>query len=190
MDGSFVAQRESRFRLHCAIRVQNHQLFPGGNSWQFIVKIRGGQVLGVGLAMQPFFLYFVTGHPGLFCDWASSSNKILSRSWPFCSAPVWLLLCSANAKPQYCVVNSLDQWNYSKILPDTCSLAALCRKQNPHVIQQELMNRHGEKERWTSVPILCRITLQSAPYMDYKLLVLMSFEVTTVTSMHSQEPAC
>ena len=55
MDGSFVAQRESRFRLHCAIRVQNHQLFPGGNSWQFIVKIRGGQVLGVRLAMQPFF---------------------------------------------------------------------------------------------------------------------------------------
>ena len=37
---------------------------------------------------------------------------------------------------------------------------------------QELMNRHGEKERWTSVPILCRITLQNAPYMDYKLLVL------------------
>ena len=46
------------------------------------------------------------------------------------------------------------------------------------------MNRHGEKERLrlTSVPILCRIILQNAPYMDYKLLVLMSFEVTTVTS--------
>ena len=42
---------------------------------------------------------------------------------------------------------------------------------------QELMNRHGEKERLTSVPILCRITLQNAPYTDYKLLVLMSFEV-------------
>jgi len=40
---------------------------------------------------------------------------------------------------------------------------------------------------WTSVPILCRITLQNAPYM---LLVLMSFEVTTVTSTDSQEPAC
>ena len=52
------------------------------------------------------------------------------------------------------------------------------------------MNRHGEKEQLTSVPILCRITLQNAPYMDYKLLVLMSFEVTTVTSMDSQEPAC
>ena len=52
------------------------------------------------------------------------------------------------------------------------------------------MNRHGEKERLTSVPILCRITLQNAPYMDYKLLVLMSFEVTTVTTMDSQEPAC
>ena len=50
---------------------------------------------------------------------------------------------------------------------------------------QELMNRHGEKERLTSVPILCRITLQNAPYKDYKLLVLMSFEVTTVTT---QEP--
>ena len=47
------------------------------------------------------------------------------------------------------------------------------------------MNRHGEKERLTSVPILCRITLQNAPYKDYKLLVLMSFEVTTVTT---QEP--
>ena len=37
---------------------------------------------------------------------------------------------------------------------------------------------------------MCRITLQNAPYMDYKLLVLMSFEVTTVTTMDSQEPAC
>ena len=52
------------------------------------------------------------------------------------------------------------------------------------------MNRHGEKERLTSVPILCRITLQNVPYMDHKLLVLMSFEVTTVTSMDFQEPAC
>ena len=55
---------------------------------------------------------------------------------------------------------------------------------------QELMNRHDEKERWTSVPILCQITLQNAPYMDYKLLMLTSFEVTTVTTMGSQEPAC
>ena len=52
------------------------------------------------------------------------------------------------------------------------------------------MNHHGEKERSTSLPILCRITLRNAPYKDYKLLVLMSFEVTTVTSMNSQEPAC
>ena len=29
----------------------------------------------------------------------------------------------------------------------------------------------------TSVPILCRITLRNAPYNDYKLLVLTSFEV-------------
>ena len=50
------------------------------------------------------------------------------------------------------------------------------------------MNRHGEKERWTSVPILCRTTLQNVPYKDYKLLVLMSFEVTTVISMDSKEP--
>ena len=42
----------------------------------------------------------------------------------------------------------------------------------------------------SSVPILCRITLQNAPYKDYKLLVLTSFKVTTVTSMDSQEPAC
>ena len=42
------------------------------------------------------------------------------------------------------------------------------------------MNRHGEKERLTSVPILCRITLQDEPYKDYKLLVLMSLEVATV----------
>ena len=52
------------------------------------------------------------------------------------------------------------------------------------------MNRHGEEERLTIVPILFRITLQNVPYMDYKLLVLMIFEVTTVTSMDSQEPAC
>ena len=49
------------------------------------------------------------------------------------------------------------------------------------------MNHHGKKERLTSVPILCRISLQNVPYMDYKLLVLMSFEVTTVTSMDSQD---
>ena len=47
------------------------------------------------------------------------------------------------------------------------------------------MNRHGEKEQLTSVPILYQITLQNAPYKDYKLLVLTSFEVTTVTSMDS-----
>ena len=47
------------------------------------------------------------------------------------------------------------------------------------------MNHHSEKEWLTSVPILCRITLQNTPYMDYKLLV----EVITVTSMDSQEPA-
>ena len=50
------------------------------------------------------------------------------------------------------------------------------------------MNHHREKERLTSVPILCLITLQNVPYMDHKLLVLMRFEVTTVTSMDSQEP--
>jgi len=26
------------------------------------------------------------------------------------------------------------------------------------------MNRHGEKERWTSVPILCQITLQNGAF--------------------------
>ena len=52
------------------------------------------------------------------------------------------------------------------------------------------MNRHSEKERLTSVPILYQITLQNAPFKDYNLLMLMSFEVTTVTSMDSQEPAC
>ena len=46
---------------------------------------------------------------------------------------------------------------------------------------------HGEKEWLTSVPILCRITLQNAPYKDYNLLVLTSFEVATVTTMDSQE---
>ena len=52
------------------------------------------------------------------------------------------------------------------------------------------MNRHSEKERLTSVPILCRITLQNAPFKDYNLLMLMSFEVTTVTSMDSKsQPA-
>ena len=33
---------------------------------------------------------------------------------------------------------------------------------------------HDEKEQWTSVPILYQITLQNAPYKDYKLLVLIS----------------
>ena len=52
------------------------------------------------------------------------------------------------------------------------------------------MNQYGEKERLTSVPILCRITLQNTPYKDYTLLVLMSFEVATVTIMDFQKPAC
>ena len=54
------------------------------------------------------------------------------------------------------------------------------------------MNRHGEKEGLTSVPILCQITLQNTPYKDYNLLVLTltSFEVATVTTMDSQEPVC
>ena len=52
------------------------------------------------------------------------------------------------------------------------------------------MNRHGEKERLISVPILCRITLQNAPYKDYNLLMLTSFEVAAVTTMDSQEPSC
>ena len=46
------------------------------------------------------------------------------------------------------------------------------------------MNGQGEKERLTSVPILCQITLQIAPYKDYNL------QVATVTTMESQEPAC
>ena len=49
------------------------------------------------------------------------------------------------------------------------------------------MNCQGEKEQLTSVPILCRITVQNAPYMDYKLFMLMNFEVATVTT---QEQAC
>ena len=55
---------------------------------------------------------------------------------------------------------------------------------------RSLWTGHSEKERLTSVPILCRITFQNVPYKDYKLLVLTSFEVTTVTSMDSQEPSC
>ena len=34
---------------------------------------------------------------------------------------------------------------------------------SPPPLPQELMNRHGEKERLTSVPILCQITLQNVP---------------------------
>ena len=48
----------------------------------------------------------------------------------------------------------------------------------------------AEKERWTSVPILYQIMLQNVPYMDFNLLVLTSFEVTTMITMDSQEPAC
>ena len=51
-------------------------------------------------------------------------------------------------------------------------------------------NQEGKKEWLTSVPILCRITLQNVPYKDNELFVLMSFEVTTVTSMDSQELTC
>ena len=43
--------------------------FPGRNSWQFFVKIRGGQMRE-------------SGYPSLLFDWASLSNKTLSRSGP------------------------------------------------------------------------------------------------------------
>ena len=56
----WLSKGESCFKLHCAIWVQNHQLFPGGNSWQFIFKIREDKSES--------------------CDRASLSNKILSRS--------------------------------------------------------------------------------------------------------------
>ena len=42
-------------------------------------------------------------------------------------------------------------------------------------------------EHQTSVPILCQITLQNAPYMDLNLLVLMNCEVIT---MDFQQPTC
>ena len=51
------------------------------------------------------------------------------------------------------------------------------------------MNCHPE-ECWTSVPILYQITRQNAPYMDFmdfNLLVITSFEVTTMTTVDSQE---
>ena len=51
------------------------------------------------------------------------------------------------------------------------------------------MNHHVRRSIELVYP-LCQITLQNAPYLDYKLLVLMSFKVTTMTSMDSQEPAC
>ena len=61
----------------------------------------------------------------------------------------------------------------------------------PHPMHsQELMNHHAKKERWTSIPTLCRITNQNTPYMDYNLHVLTSFEVATVSTMDSQEPPC
>ena len=47
---------------------------------------------------------------------------------------------------------------------------------------QEVINSQVE-EHWISVPILYRITLQNLPYMDFNLLVLISFEVTIVTTM-------
>ena len=91
-------------------------------------------------------------------------------------------------------LNVADLQHFDRLISDS-----FCNPFHPSIaiiavfyqyLQQELMNRHSEKEQLTSVSILCRITLQNAPYMDYKLLVLMSFEVTTATSIDSQEPAC
>ena len=39
-------------------------------------------------------------------------------------------------------------------------------------------------------PFCVKSHFKMLPYLDYKLLVLMSFEVTTMTTMDSQEPAC
>ena len=51
------------------------------------------------------------------------------------------------------------------------------------------MNRHGKKERSTSVPILCQITLQNVPYKDYNLLMLTRFEVTRLLWIPKSLPA-
>ena len=80
---------------------------------------------------------------------------------------------------QVCIYNRA--FICTKLASDqACDVTICCRKLSSCCVQ-ELMNRHGKKERLTSVPILCRITLQNAPYKDYNLLVLTSFEVTTVT---------
>ena len=52
---------------------------------------------------------------------------------------------------------------------------------------QELMSHYAlpRKNVQNSVPILCQITLQNTPCMDFNLLVLTSLEVATVDS---QEP--
>jgi len=52
----------------------------------------------------------------------------------------------------------------------------MCNRIISGYYQQEFMNRH-----WSCV---------ESHFKTCKLLVLMSFEVTTVTSMDSQEPAC
>ena len=52
-----------------------------------------------------------------------------------------------------------------------CFVCDMATYQTERGYYQEVMNRHREKERLTSVPILCRITLQNAPYMDHKLLM-------------------
>ena len=49
---------------------------------------------------------------------------------------------------------------------------------------------HDEEQEQTSLLILYHITLKKAPSMDFNLLVLTNFEVTTMTTMESQEPTC
>ena len=51
------------------------------------------------------------------------------------------------------------------------------------------MNRHGEKERLTSVLILRIESHFKTRLIRIMLLRLMSFEVATLTTMDSQEPA-
>jgi len=83
---------------------------------------------------------------------------------------------------------SAYEWGYQ--LTSWLCLSLSHAWQKCEMCYQELMNRHGKKERWTSVPILCQITLQNVPYKDLSYSCQRAFEVTTVTTMDSQKPTC
>ena len=69
-DGSFVAQRESRFRLHCDNLSPESLTVPKGKETlgNLLSRLEEDKLSESWVGHVTFFVLFFTGHPGLLRD--------------------------------------------------------------------------------------------------------------------------